>query len=96
MMNEVATILSRYGVVRTLCEYGPNTYRLGGESHYGRYGYKEDGSGLLFADMEGGPFVQLGDAISFFGAKNDERRISKIALDETSGEKVVLLLLTVE
>lgn len=94
-MNDTYKIASRYGVERVLMTHGTDVYRISGKSLYHRCGYKSDGSGIEFVDFEGGPFIQLNDIISFFGAENDERRITQITIDETSGEGMLRVLLRV-
>lgn len=91
---QVARINSRYGTVRVLERLNENTYRMSGETLYHRISYCENGDGIADVDFEGGPFVQLNDAIKFYGAK-DDRRISKIEIDEKTGEKNLIVNLTV-
>lgn len=91
-MNEVNTFTSRFGALRTLRAISSSVYQIEGESIYHRCGYNEGGTEISFADMEGGPFVQLGDCISFYGAKNDSRRIIKIELDAPCDTRLVISL----
>jgi hypothetical protein len=56
---------NRYGDRYNFISTGPNTYTVGGELQYWRYGGKEgeeriDLDNLGFADPSGGPFISVG------------------------------------
>lgn len=91
-----ATFKSRYGDPRTVVRLNENQYVISGPSNYGRAGNSPNGKGLGFVDMEGGPFIAVGDDISFFMVKGDKRRITKVEFDPNEKrEKYSSVIVTV-
>jgi len=86
---------SRYGDNRVLKKINDTQYTLSGRSLYHRMGWDDKNSGYEFIDFEGGPFVHMNDTISFYGASDDDRRISKIEIVDTGDSMIVTALLTV-
>jgi len=70
---------SRYGQARFLdVTEDYKAALLHGESRYFRAGQSPEGGDLMFVDLEGGPFVGVGDTISVQDGK------SKVVLEITS------------
>lgn len=72
------TFKSRYGKDRRLTKIEDSLYALEGVTMFTR-GCFNDG-GIEYFDLEGGPFVQVGDTITdtFFGLVKDDRKIISI------------------
>ncbi len=69
---------SRYGEDRSFVWVSDNIYRFEGNTHYARFGVKENNAtmeDLQFFDPDGGPFVSEGYAI---GDKRVVRIMSRI------------------
>jgi hypothetical protein len=52
---------NRYGTEYSFVECEPGVYKIVGDFHYWRFAAAEEPNTLLFADPEGGPFIEVGN-----------------------------------
>lgn len=84
-------VKNRYGVDRVIEKIDSNRIRVMGESLFSRGSEDENGNQIMF-DFEGGPCLNVGGNIKYFGTKF---KIKSIKAENTKMENVSSVLLEV-
>lgn len=92
MSDTNKSIQGRYGQKRAITKISDNEYILEGDSHYCRGGLLNNGA--KFFDLEGGPFVSIGDKISFLEVE-DERKVIDFEGLDSDKENYIKIKITV-
>ena len=82
-------INSRYGDVRLIEDIGHGWFVMTGRSRFVRGGMNDSNTDLLYLDVEGGPFVEVGDDLGF-------GRIIKIETAQSAGPGTFKIRMEVE
>jgi len=71
---------SRYGDLRQIWKVSENEFKMTGKSRFVRAG--SDNTRVIYIDLEGGPFVAIGEEIAFLGVINDKRFVSALKFND--------------
>ena len=91
-IGETKTIMSRYQQPRVFTKVARNKYIVDGPSVYCRRGQDNDGS--YYIDYEGGPFICIGDSMSFFVGGSKKEKISRVIAIEPTQEGYLTIEIT--
>ena len=76
----ISRFTSRYGDLRTIWKVSEDEYKMTGKSRFVRAG--SDDKRVIYIDLEGGPFVAIGEEIALLGVVSDKRFVSALKFNE--------------
>ena len=86
-LNAETVIHSRYGQPRHITRVSKKEYLIKGISNFIRMGYSDDSKNIYeFIDFEGGPFLQIGDALLMNLQYKEDRKIVQLKPSEDISE----------
>lgn len=87
-MNKPSKYYNRYGDEYVFSQQEDGTVLWEGPFDYYRYGINEDGTGLMFIDPSGGPFISVGHPLRYL---NSDNKISRLEwIDDGAAVKITL------
>ena len=87
-MNKTSKYYNRYGDEYTFTKQEDGTVLWEGPFDYYRHGINEDGTGLMFIDPSGGPFICVGHPLRYLNLDNKISRLEWI--DAGAAVKITL------
>jgi len=76
----ISRFTSRYGDLRTIWKVSEDEYKMTGKSRFVRAG--NDDKRVIYIDLEGGPFVAIGEEIALLGVVSDKRFVSALKFND--------------